>query len=252
MAAERQPPRVQCSVPLTATAAALPSSWARQETALGRRQRRAVVSQKAEDHRCDPGTASDLRDPHAPGAAGRLWTQERACARSSASRGSRLQARTRLAGPGTPGRQPVTRRFNRPDAAQPRPFRRPDAQGRWSRPRPRACGTGERGLMTRCNPQTASEREHFRCALNARRISVSHTDRLKRVWRRLRGAAGKRGGAWKHRPLREGRGGWEVDLSSVACEPSSRAGVPRGPGRDAAPRAVDQRSNVADSWPSTP
>ncbi len=47
------------------------------------------LRRRAEDHRGDHGAAGDREDPEAPGSAGRLWTQEHACARSCASGGVR-------------------------------------------------------------------------------------------------------------------------------------------------------------------
>ena len=59
-------------------------------------------------------------------------------------------------------RQPVARRCKRPDAAQPRQFRRPGEQGRWDRLRPRVRGTDGGGLETRDNPQQAPKKDDFR------------------------------------------------------------------------------------------
>ena len=50
----------------------------------------------------------------------------------------------------------------RPDAAQPRQFRRPGEQGRWDRLRPRVRGTDGGGLETRDNPQQAPKKDAFR------------------------------------------------------------------------------------------
>ena len=59
-----------------------------------------------QDHCCHPGATGDREDPRAPGAAGRLWTQERLRAVLRLRRGMRLQAHARPAKRGLQGRAP--------------------------------------------------------------------------------------------------------------------------------------------------
>jgi len=48
-----------------------------------------------------------------------------------------------------------------PDAAQPRQFRRPSDQGRWSRLRPRVCAIYGSALVIRDNPRTKAGKDDF-------------------------------------------------------------------------------------------
>lgn len=108
----------------------------------------------AQDHRGQPGCAADREDPHAPGAAGRLWTQERACARSFAS------------GRAPPSGADPWRRIasglrlpNRERSGDPAP------RGRWSRLRSRLYVCKGSRLLARGNPRTVPERERRPMAL---------------------------------------------------------------------------------------